>query len=245
MSKNQEDINSKIRFRHLKIIFAHFREEWYKYVIQASVVISGIIIAFALEKWHLTQLEQEEFADAYELIAQEISVDTAHISKIISRFEKRRNSYERILDDSMTREEYNACYYCPRMVTSIYTISPTDLGFEHLAQLAAYRIGPEDSLNWAIEKYYREIHENLPMWQDFIRADIQENIGHWKLNMSWYSQREKRPEAMIEYQLNSPEYKNMVYVQRNLIYKNYLPLMKRLEKHAISILQMIDKRLKK
>ena len=80
MSENDETDKLKVKFRHLKVIFAHFREEWYKYVIQATVVISGIVIAFALEKWHLTQLEQEEFTDAYELIAREISVDTTHIS---------------------------------------------------------------------------------------------------------------------------------------------------------------------
>ena len=244
MSENEEADNSKARFRHLKVIFAHFREEWYKYVIQATVVISGIVIAFALEKWHLIQLEQEEFTDAYELIAQEISVDTTHISKIISRFEKRRTSYESILKDSMTREEFDACYYCPRMVTSLYTISPTDLGFEHLSKLADYRIGPADTLNHAIEEYYREVHVNLPMWQEFIRYDIQENIGHWKLNMSWYYKRERRPEEMIDYQLNSSEYKNMVYVQRNLIYKNYIPLLQKLDKHALDILKMIEFRIK-
>ena len=59
----------------------------------------------------------------------------------------------------------------------------------------------------------------------------------------WYFERENRPESMIDYQLNSPEYKNMVYVQRNLIYKNYVPLLKKLRIQAIRILYKIDQKL--
>jgi hypothetical protein len=218
----------------------HLRREWYKYILQAAVVISGIIIAFALEKWHLNQQESDQFNDAYRLIAQELSVDKVQLNKLIRRFEDRYPSYQLLMTAQMTKKQYDSCYYCPRLVTSIYTLNASDLGFQHLSQLPNYSIGyRKDSLNYYIEKYYRHIRHDLPMWQHFIRQDIQENIHQWKLNQHWYYQREKRPEAMVEYQLNHPEHKNMVYVQHNLIYKNYLPLLKNLQKQANSILLLI------
>ncbi len=69
--QEQEPI-PKEKFRRLKLVYSHFRSEWYKYVIQAAVVFCGVIIAFSLEKLHLYQIAEEEFDDAYELIAQEL-----------------------------------------------------------------------------------------------------------------------------------------------------------------------------
>lgn len=245
MNQEDEPIASAEKPQSFRTIYIHLRSDWYKYLLQAGVVISGIIIAFGLEKWHLSQQESEQFADAYQLITQEIQGDTAQLNQLIIRFEDRYPSYQLLLTDTMSRRHYDSCYYCPRMVTSIYTLTTSDLGFQHLAQLPNYNIGhSKDSLHYFIERYYRHMQHDLPMWQQFIRQDIQENIHHWKLNHSWYHQRESRPEAMIEYQLYHAEYKNMVYVQHNLIYKNYLPLLQKLQRQANTIIQLISSKSK-
>jgi hypothetical protein len=242
MSTEEDEKPVKVRYRHFKTITKHVRQEWYKYVIQGSVVITGIIVAFTLEKWHLSQLETEQFMDAYELIAQEIKLDTVQMDKILVRFEKRKSTYQSIINNTFTREEFDSCYYCPRIVTSLYTMNSTDKGFQHLGKLSDYRIGKKKSLNNEIEEYYHEVSKSVPMWQKFIEDDIKNNIEYWKNNMSWYYQRESRPEDMIEYQFNSFRYKNKVYVQRNLIYKNYVPLLIELQLKARHILAMIEKK---
>ena len=242
MSDEQQQ-EQKTRVKPLKTIVNHLQSDWYKYVIQAFVVISGIIIAFALEKWHLTDQENQEFNYAYRLMAEELKEDTVQFNSLLGRFEERRMTYEQLLNGKMNREAYDDCHYCPRLVTSIYTLSSSDLGFQHVSDLKKYSLHASDSLNYLIEKYYLLMHKDVPMWQNFIRNDIQENIHHWKLKKEWYFERENRPEAMVDYQLNSPEYKNMVYVQRNLIYKNYVPLLKKLRIQAIRILYKIDQKL--
>lgn len=225
-------------------IIQHVKEDWYRYLVHGCVVVTGIIIAFGLEKWHLNALKEEQFLDAYELIAQEIRLDTIVINKNLKRFYKRRSSYERIIEGKMTMAEFDNCYYCPRLATSLYFIYPTDDGFQHLVKQSDYRIGLEDSLNHAIEAYYNAVHRDLPMWQKFIEDDVKQNIEHWKKKMPWYHEREKRPASMVDYQFNSFEYKNMIYVQRNLIYKNYAPLLERLKEKANDILKMIEAKVK-
>jgi len=242
MSTEEDKKPVKVKYRHFKTIAKHVQEEWYKYVIHGTVVITGIIVAFTLEKWHLSQLEAEQFMDAYELIAQEITLDTVQMDEILVRFEKRKPYYESIINNSLTREAFDSCYFCPRIVTSLYTMASSDKGFQHLGKLSDYRIGKKYSLNNEIEEYYHEVSQSVPMWQKFIEDDIKKNIEHWKNNMPWYYQRESRPEEMIEYQFNSFRYKNKVYVQRNLIYKNYVPLLKELQLKARRILAMIEEK---
>ncbi len=161
---------------------------------------------------------------------------------ILDELKKRRYVYELILSDTMTREDYDSCIYCPTLLFNFYTVRSSYLGFQHLSRLSNYRIGTKDTLNKLIESYYNGI-EGLPLWLEFIKTDLKHNVDYWKHTMPWFYKRSSRPEEMIDYHLNNFEYKNMVFIQRNFVYRNYVPKIKRLKNQAQRILKLIDKKL--
>lgn len=226
----------------MKKIWKHLREDWYKYLIEIGVVVLSILLAFALDKWSQSQGEKEALKDTYRLIVEEIKWDLNQVDTFLVQLEKARPYFDKIIDGTLSEDEYKACSFCHTLATSRYPIKSSYNGWKNLTKEPHFQIRPKDTLNYTIDDYYYDLNVRAAKEMEIMGADIMENISFFKFNAQDYSRLEEDPLAMMKFHLESPEYRNMISIRRHFLFDRYMVTLKGLKKDGTKILDMITRK---
>ncbi|MCE7990853.1 MAG: hypothetical protein HEP71_02690 [Roseivirga sp.] len=226
----------------MKKVWNHLKEDWYKYLIEVGVVVFSILLAFELDKWSQNQSEKEELKDTYHLIVEEIKWDLEQVDSILVRIERARPYFDKFIAGTLTSEEYKACNMCKGLATSRYPIKSSNNGWKNLIKEPHFQISPKDTLNHTIDDYYYDLNVRAAKEMEIMGADIMENIKHFKFNAPAYYKLDSDPLAMMNFHLESAEYKNMLSIRRYFLYERYLVTLKGLKTQGTKALSMIARK---
>lgn len=78
----------------MKKILKHLKEDWYKYIFESIVVITGILLAFNLSSWRLLRIQKRVEIRILEEIKESLKKDTVDLNGFIMSMEKSAESIE-------------------------------------------------------------------------------------------------------------------------------------------------------
>lgn len=226
----------------MKKVWNHIKEDWYKYLIEIVVVVFSILLAFALDKWSQRQSEKEHLKDTYHLIVEEIKWDLKQVDSIIVQLENARPYFDQFIAGTLTPEEYKSCKVCNTLATSRYPIRSSYNGWKNLITEPHFKISPKDTLNYIIDDYYYDLNVRAAKEMEIMTADIMENITHFKFNAPAYHKIDSDPLAMMNFHLESAEYRNMLSIRRHFLYDRYMITLKGLKTDGTQALAMIARK---
>lgn len=201
------------------------------------LVTIGILIALYIKDWHSDQQQQKAIYRAARVVMQDLQSDTTAISMLQSQYSPQKKYFKELMLGSMTRDSLRQCEVCPYLITSISPFKPTDNGYLLLQKFEVGLQTPRDSLIHQTKLFYKRNNEMLEVINGFLREDVSQTLSHWKQNHVWYSRwvNGEISDAMLQYMLEDPIYKNRVATHYLLVYENYLAALKAYKQGATKL----------
>ncbi len=226
----------------MKKIWNHLKEDWFKYLVEVGVVVLSILLAFALDKWSQDRKEKEDLKETYRLIVEEIKWDLAQVNTSIANLDKAKPYFDKFIAGTMTEAEYKACKFCPTLSTSRYPIKSSYNGWKNLTEKPHFQISRKDTLNYILDDYYYDLNVKAAKEMQIMGEDIMENTSYFKFNEPDFYKLESNPQAMMEFHLESPVYRNMLAVRRQSLYDRYMVTLKGLKRDGDKAMEMIARK---
>jgi hypothetical protein len=206
---------------------------YFKYAIgEIVLVVIGILIAVSLNDWSESRKQKQELQNIYSIISEDLKKDSIHITEMINQYLQRESIFNKILDGKMTKEEYENCEKCTKVIISYLDLTINKNGYNLLAKYNNNSNATIDILQQKIMQFYAKQLVELYADNSIIEEDLKSNYIDWKNNYPWYADfiSNKNSDGFIEYALNSPDYKNRVANFYFLHLKIYMPYLKTLIK---------------
>lgn len=226
----------------MKKLRNHLKEEWYKYILEIFMVSFSIFLAFELSNWNESRNEKNRLKDTYGLIAEEIKWDLGQVDTFISQLEAARPYFDEMIAGTLTSKEYEACSFCHTLSTTRYPIKSSYNGWKNLTREPHFQIKQQDTLNYTLDDYYYELNVRAAKEMEMMSADIMENMNHFKFNAPAYYRLDRDPLAMMNFHLESPEYRNMLSIRRHFLYDRYMVTLRGLKADGTKALAIIGRK---
>jgi flavodoxin len=209
------------------------------------LVVVGILIAVALNNWNQKVQEKKELTNILTTIKKDLQNDIQDIDKILAYHKITAPLYGKILNDSLTKDDYREkSSRLPFLILGYPEISFDKRGFNLLSTYNSNNETTQDTLANHIVDFYNKRLLEIKVDNDFRASDIKDNYYFWKNNYSWWATyiQKKDMEGFIEYALKNPDYKNRVATAYFLTYDIFLPELKTFKEKAEVIINVIEQR---
>ena len=208
------------------------------------LVVIGILIAVSLNNWNEKEQEKKKLDNIFATIKKDLENDIAEIDKILEYHKSRKSSFNKILHDSMTKEDYLKDNSLVFLIMGYPEVSFDKRGFNLLSTYNSNLRSIKDSLVTHIVDFYTERLFEIKVDDDFRAADFNDNFNYWKNNFSWWSKyiRQEDFSGFIEYSLTNKDYKNRVATYYFTNYDIFLPEIRLFKEKAVIIINAIEKR---
>ena len=219
--------------------------KYIKYAIgEIALVVIGILIALQINNWNEKRLQKQTLKNIYTIIAEDLKNDIADINLILKYKKEREPIFNKVLDHLMTKEDYENCYVCKRIIIGAPDLTIEKRGYNLLNKFNTSKINA-DSLTNEIVQFYTKQLTKLHVDDGLRGNDIANNVNNWKDNYNWYSDyiTGRNNDGFIEYALNNYDYTNRVANYYLLNYNIYIPNLKTFNSEAQVILEQLEEKL--
>lgn len=217
------------------------KNKFLQYVIYASgeiiLVIAGILIALAINDRSEINKKDEKISSILMQVRQELAQDIVKTNSLIEFYIQKDSLISLVLSNQLTREDYNnrangALIQITTTVSEFITLSN---GYNHLMRNIdniPTRFEPliDDLSNIYIDDKRLVERFNLSI------SEVTDNIlKEWSSKFTWYYKVMSgiREDAMYDYFLDDPFYKNHVSTYYIMALQNHLPAIKNYRVDAI------------
>ena len=219
--------------------------KYFTYAIgEIILVVIGILIALSINNWNEKRLQQQTLKNIYAIIIQDLTNDIADIDAILEEKHADEPIFNKILDGSMTKEDYDNCDFCQYLIIGNPTLTIEKRGYSLLNNFNSYDIN-SDSLTIEIIQFYAQQLTQITVDDELRAEDIANNVNDWKNKYSWYADyiTERQADGFITYSLNNQDYKNRVANYYLLNYTIYIPKLEEFNEKAKFIIARLEERL--
>jgi len=197
--------------------FRHFRKglmetgktgKYLKYAIgEIILVMIGILLALQVSSWNDKRLEKQTLKNTYAIIAEDLKNDIDDIDLILESKKEAESIFNKVLDGSMTKEDYDNCNGCEFLIIGNPDLTIEKRGYNLLNNFSSSKISAE-SLTIKIVQFYTKQLTKITVDDDLRGNDIANNVNDWKNNYKWYSDyiTDRNNDGFIEYALNNQDY---------------------------------------
>ena len=211
------------------------------------LVVIGILIAVSLNNWNEKEQEKKKLDNIFATIKKDLENDIEEIDEILNHHKNWESSFNKILHDSITKEDYLNDNRLVNLIMGYPEVSFDKRGFNLLSTFNSNLSNMQDSLVTHVVDFYTERLFEIKIDDDFRAKDFHDNFHYWKNNYNWWSNyiRQEDFSGFIEYALNNEDYKNRVATYYLANYDLYLPEIRLFKEKAVIIINAIEKRLLK
>ena len=180
-----------------------------KYAIgEIVLVVIGILIALQINNYNERNKEERLLDGIYSIIVEDLKNDIYELTEILKRKEYFEPYFQKVMNDEMTREDYEKCPECSFMAFSFKTLSIEKRGYTLLENFGNSSSLQNDSLSLNIIHFYSNQMTRLHTPDNLTENLSNSILESWK-KYDWFSDwaSGKNPEGFIDYCLSNPEYK--------------------------------------
>ncbi len=205
------------------------------------LLVVGINVAIYFDNQNEQKQNDEYVHKIHALIAQELEQDTTNLGMVIEYYNNKLPTFKKVLSGTLTSIKTDSLPFYENLITTYAPLTFTEKGFKLLSNNAAFQDNFNDSLNINLSNYYALVKNDIEGRNiQLIENDIFENLGHFKMNYSWFKNLGQSPE-FIEYTLTSGEYQNLVFQHAQLVYGNLMPKLSLAKSSATELLVDLEK----
>lgn len=193
------------------------------------LVVIGILIAMYIRSEYEIHQENKKIESSGIQVIDDLRKDTATIKLLLKAYEPVEKDFLAIMSDTMQVTDYDTCNRCPYLVSSINPFSPSQEGYAVVKTFNPKFDTKIDSLLHNTKRFYSVIIPSLDLIVNLIKEDVADNLNDWKNTKPWYFKwiNGELNAEMDLYFSQSKDYKNKVANHYLLVYKNYIPALKR------------------
>ena len=209
------------------------------------LVVIGILIALSINNWNERRNQERALKNIYAMIADDLEQDIKKIEFVIKNKEKSELIFSRVLNNSMTKEDYEENPAATRIIIGLTDLPLNTRGYYLLKEFRDIPKNDEDRLSSWILDFYQVQNKTLTADDQVRMNDIENTVTDWKNNYSWYSDFITQDDNtnFIEYALNDQDYKNKVANYYLLNYIIYKPVLNNYKEGATLLIKEIKARI--
>jgi hypothetical protein len=203
--------------------------KYFKYAIgEIILVVIGILIALQINNWNENRLKQEQLISVYERTLTDIENDIQELSANLDYYIGLEYIFKRVINDSITPDLFDVGL--SRIVTQ--QIIGTSLNVTGVNQLKTLNV--KDSLSLEIIDIYANMeHVLINDFERRINEEAQELVYTFRDNYDWYPEymgktimQDNSSKALHDYFLYNSEYRHRIISNYQIVYVNYVRMLK-------------------
>ncbi len=219
--------------------------KYFKYAIgEIVLVMVGILLALQVSNWNEKRLQKQTLKNIYRIIVEDLKNDISDINFILKYKKEREPIFNKILDGLMTKEDYDNCVDCTRIIIGNPDLTIEKRGYNLLNNFNTSKINADSLTNDIVQFYTKQLTKLFV--DDGLRGnDIANNVNYWKDNYNWYSDyiTARNNDGFIEYALNDHGYKNRAANYYLLNYTIFIPKLEAFNSEAQDIIDQLEEKL--
>ncbi|GGF79418.1 DUF6090 family protein [Alteromonas lipolytica] len=209
------------------------------------LVVVGILIALQINNWNENRKAQKKLHNIYALIVEDLKNDIADIDQLIQEQNRRKVILDKILNDEISKEEYESCTECRFVLIGFPNLSIDQRGYNLLQSHADNNKINSESLQIAISQFYSKHLYDISADDGVRQASLQNNIFYWEQHTNWFADyiTDRDYSGFIEYATISQDYKNRVAMYRLLHFDIFDTVLFSFKQEANKIIERIEQEL--
>lgn len=214
---------------------------------EITLVIIGILLGLSLNKCNEERKQENTLESDLSLILTELESDTIEARKIINYHLAIKDTLQKIIDGTVSKEELAGCDRCLTVLSSIQPFAMDTRGYNLLRKYSESSVVQEDTLLNKIMDFYAGNIESQKIAFDLLSNNLERNLIDWQDNYPWFHEvfgkNDWHNEAYFAYLMEDEILKNKMTYQSILNYQNYVPLLEFFIKNAKELGKEINTRL--
>lgn len=159
-----------------------------KYILYAigeiMLVVIGILIALQIDDWNEERKDQENLAAIFEIISNDLKIDSLKFFKTINTYEVRTRKLNKIIVEQVSDQEL---FESLALIDSYDPMTLNLKGINLLRDHSSSRLSIDDSLITQTLEMYSFYEKLIPIYSKRTEDDIFQNFSEWKQNENWFS----------------------------------------------------------
>lgn len=211
---------------------------------EVILVVVGILIAVSINNWNESRIQKKNFKKVIRTIIQDIEGDLEEIHSIQSIYEKQEGLFTSSMEGTLTDSLILQSKMIKSLVTNYEPFNMETRGYKLLNALPNDMELMNDTLVLSVLDKYSYFSEINRLNSQLLTANIERNIVDVVNRFPWFSKvfLGEYPEEYVRYLKEDEIFRNKVGYQYALVYKNYLPILKKFEVEMKSISAQLDRK---
>jgi len=208
------------------------------------LVVIGILIALQINNWNESRQKKKVLNNIYKVVADDIKKDASEVAMVIDFMLDRKEVFEKILNDSLTKNEISENEFILSILTDVRVLNIEKRGYNLLRNFEDNTVSKNDSLPFRIINFYASSIFFAEKVETIIIDDLIKTNDRWK-SYDWYTNimQNKKDDEFIDYMLTNREFKNLCAFRYSIFYENYVPTIEQFQQGSERILEAINERL--
>jgi hypothetical protein len=208
------------------------------------LVMIGILLALQVNNWNENRKQKKELYSTFRAISNDLEVDTTSAGRIIEFYEDNHKNSLKIINREITKDNYKSCLKCMSLVTIYRPFNIQTKGFERLKTIANDQIELTDSLVVDITEVYSQFKPLIDKNNELMESEVLQNFNAFKSH-DWFVDltQGKFNESMVDYFINSEDYRTRVASHDVLAASNHAGIAKQYKLNAEFLLKRIKEAL--
>ncbi len=210
------------------------------------LVMVGILLALQVNNWNEKRKLKSSINNTLRNISYDLETDTTFASNIIKFYEDNQKYSQKIIKGEITMDNYTTCPECVSLVTIYRPFNIQTKGYDQLNSLVDSQTSEKDSLVIDLTKFYSAYKPIIDKNNDRMESIVMKNFNDFE-QFPWFIDmaQGKFTKEMIQYFVESKDYKKRVASHAMLAVGNHLQVAKQYKLNATLLLERINNRLGK
>jgi hypothetical protein len=199
------------------------------------LVIAGILIALQINNKNELRKNEVKINAVLADVQRDLIADFEDLNAIIQVYEEKDSLINRVLSDSIEREDYLRNPALFMLLTTYMGFESKDNAYKNLMRNSdIIPTGYTDFIP-LLDDLYLENNKNIQEIQNRLNNLVNNNITNWSEQYTWFLDliRGQRSEEALDYLLNDPLYKNALATYKIYASDNLLRLYKAHQAQAV------------
>lgn len=154
---------------------------------EVILIVISILIAVSINNWNEERQQKKVLNGIFAVLVSDIEQDTAEVNQILDFYNKKKATFLKIANDTLTKNEISECDLCPALISSRELFSINKRGIYQLNEYNNYTLTNQDSLVLDIVNFYATLTDEVEIYNDLINDDVIGNLVHWRDNYPWFA----------------------------------------------------------
>ncbi|MEQ8907561.1 MAG: hypothetical protein RIC95_00080 [Vicingaceae bacterium] len=209
------------------------------------LVVIGILIALFIKGKYNEQEELTHIKRTGLQVLADLQKDTANTAEIIIEENAQKELFLAILSDTMDRDFYDSCNFCPYLISRFQAFEPSTHGFSILKNQDTDLKTSLDTLIHDTKQFYARQVPLFEIVTGLVEEEVTMTLNYWKSNYPWFADwvLGHPPLEFDRYMHQNPDFRNRVASYWLINYGNFVPYLEAYQIEATQLAKRWDKEL--